>query len=52
MKAAVLGEKGGDFATESVDRITDFVDLVLDAIDAGKSPMEIMSILNDFRKTF
>jgi len=51
MKAAILGEKGGDFATKSVDRITEFVDIVLEAIDAGNSPAEIMAMLSAFRET-
>lgn len=51
MKAAILGKKGDDFATKSVDRITEFVDIVLAAIDAGNSPAEIMSMLSAFRKT-
>lgn len=51
MKAAILGKKGNDFATKSVDRITEFVDIVLEAIDAGNSPAEIMSMLSAFRKT-
>ena len=51
MKAAILGKKGDDFATKSVDRITEFVDIVLAAIDAGNSPAEIMAMLSAFRKT-
>lgn len=51
MKAAILGEKSNNFAVKSVDRITEFVDIVLEAIDAGNSPAEIMSMLSAFRKT-
>lgn len=51
MKAAILGEEGDDFARKSVDRITEFVDIVLEAIDAGNSPAEIMAMLSAFRKT-
>lgn len=51
MKAAILGEESDDFARNSVDRITEFVDIVLDAIDAGNSPAEIMAMLSAFRKT-
>lgn len=51
MRAAILGEKGDNLAVNSVDRITEFVDIVLEAIDAGNSPAEIMSMLTQFRKT-
>lgn len=51
MKAAILGEESDDFARKSVDRITEFVDIVLEAIDAGNSPAEIMAMLSAFRKT-
>lgn len=50
MKAAILGEKSDNFAIKSVDRITEFVDIVLEAIDAGSSPAEIMTMLTQFRK--
>lgn len=51
MRATILGEEGDDFARKSVDRITEFVDIVLEAIDAGNSPAEIMAMLSAFRKT-
>lgn len=51
MRATILGEEGDDFARKSVDRITEFVDIVLEAIDAGNSPAEIMAMLSAFRET-
>ena len=51
MRATILGEEGDDFARKSVDRITEFVDIVLEAIDAGNSPAEIMAMLTAFRET-
>ena len=52
MISSILGEEGDNFARKSVDRIDEFVDIVLDAIDAGNSPAEIMAMLSAFRKTF
>ena len=51
MKASILGEEGGEFARKSVAKIDEFIDIVLEAIDAGNSPAEIMTMLSQFRKT-
>ena len=51
MKESIINGEVDNFARKSVDRIEEFVDIVLDAIDAGNSPAEIMTMLSAFRKT-
>lgn len=49
MKASIAGDKkGGAMATSSIDGIDNWITTLLDAIDAGKTPEEIQSILKTF----
>ena len=48
MKAAILGLDEGDFARKSVDKVGEFIDLVMDAVDEGKSSAEISEMLKSF----
>lgn len=49
MRASIAGDReGGAFALGSVDAMTDLVDVVLDAMDEGKSAEEIAKAMRDF----
>lgn len=50
MKASILDGEVDNFAHKSIAKIDEFVDIVLEAIDAGNSPAEIMTMLSSFRK--
>jgi hypothetical protein len=51
MKASILNGEIDNFARKSVDRIEEFVDIVLAGIDAGNSPAEMIEILTAFRES-
>ena len=50
MKASILEGEIDNFARKSVEKVEEFVDIVLEAVDAGNSPAEVMKMLTEFRE--